>query len=198
MYDKMYEKKFLKRLQNFGLQNIILSYDTLISIIIFFIIYILTNGIIEQTYANQILEQFVNISTSLFTIILAGLAIIVSYSDSRFIYAMKEIKQYDNMITLFQYNLYLPFIIIISSLTLSFIYYNSIVIDSFGNKVTLQGNLDPIILLTGGKLLEESVLNILNTAGDNPFIFNLGHGIIKETPIENVEKLSRIIKKYER
>ncbi len=70
--------------------------------------------------------------------------------------------------------------------------------DSFGDKVVLQGNLDPAILLAGGKILEESVIKILKTAGDNPFIFNLGHGIIKETPIEHVAFLSKLVKTYER
>jgi len=73
-----------------------------------------------------------------------------------------------------------------------------IAVDSFGSKVTLQGNLDPVILLAGGKILEESIIKILDTTKNNPFIFNLGHGVIKETPIEHIEQLARIVKRYER
>ena len=71
-------------------------------------------------------------------------------------------------------------------------------VNNFGDKVTLQGNLDPVILLTGGKVLEEAVIDILKTAGNNPFIFNLGHGIIKETPPEHVAQLAKLVKNYAR
>jgi len=62
--------------------------------------------------------------------------------------------------------------------------------------VTVQGNLSPEILLTGGAILEKEIDNILRDAGAAPFIFNLGHGIIKETPIAHVEYLSRRLKEY--
>jgi len=56
-------------------------------------------------------------------------------------------------------------------------------------KVTLQGNLDPAVLLAGGKAQKEAVARILETLGDGPFIFNLGHGIDKNTPPEHVTQL---------
>lgn len=58
----------------------------------------------------------------------------------------------------------------------------------------VQGNLDPIALLTGGEALEKSTAHILETFSDRPHIFNLGHGIIKETPIEHVEKLLTLVR----
>lgn len=69
---------------------------------------------------------------------------------------------------------------------------------TFGSKVTLQGNLDPIALLAGGKTLEGEIKRILAEAGKTPFIFNLGHGVIKETPPEHVAQLARILKNYSR
>ena len=60
----------------------------------------------------------------------------------------------------------------------------------------VQGNLDPVTLLTGGEGLERSANHILEIFGDQPFIFNLGHGIIKETPPEHVAKLSDIIRNF--
>jgi uroporphyrinogen decarboxylase len=60
--------------------------------------------------------------------------------------------------------------------------------------LTLQGNLDPQILLAGGDELEQATKHILNTMRDRPFIFNLGHGIIKETPPEHVAHLLSVIK----
>lgn len=58
----------------------------------------------------------------------------------------------------------------------------------------VQGNLDPIALLTGGAALEQSTAHILDVFKDRPHIFNLGHGIIKETPIEHVEKLLKLVR----
>jgi uroporphyrinogen decarboxylase len=53
----------------------------------------------------------------------------------------------------------------------------------------LQGNLDPIALVAGGDALARAVDDILDATPDVPFIFNLGHGILPETPIEHVEQL---------
>jgi uroporphyrinogen decarboxylase len=58
----------------------------------------------------------------------------------------------------------------------------------------LQGNLDPLVLLAGGSVLQENVARILRTTRDAPFIFNLGHGILKETPIAHVEELVRLVR----
>jgi len=53
----------------------------------------------------------------------------------------------------------------------------------------VQGNLDPIVLLAGGDALDRAVDAILAGLGDGRFIFNLGHGILPETPIAHVERL---------
>ena len=55
--------------------------------------------------------------------------------------------------------------------------------------VTLQGNLDPLLLVAGGAAMDQAVARILDTLGAGPFIFNLGHGITPETPPEHVERL---------
>jgi uroporphyrinogen decarboxylase len=56
-----------------------------------------------------------------------------------------------------------------------------------GHKVALQGNMDPLILLSTPKRIEEEVADILQRYGDHPgHVFNLGHGILPATPIENV------------
>ncbi len=54
-----------------------------------------------------------------------------------------------------------------------------------------QGNLDPEILLKGGKNLDEAIIKIKNQTSGHPHIFNLSHGIIKETPIAHVEQLMK-------
>ncbi len=54
---------------------------------------------------------------------------------------------------------------------------------------TIQGNLDPLALLAGGAALDCATDAILETFGRRPFIFNLGHGILPDTPIAHVERL---------
>ena len=53
----------------------------------------------------------------------------------------------------------------------------------------LQGNLDPLLLLAGGDALAERARAILAALAGRPHIFNLGHGIHKDTPIAHVERL---------
>lgn len=53
----------------------------------------------------------------------------------------------------------------------------------------VQGNLDPLALIAGGATLDRAVDEILEALAGRPHIFNLGHGILPDTPIENVERL---------
>jgi uroporphyrinogen decarboxylase len=53
----------------------------------------------------------------------------------------------------------------------------------------VQGNLDPLALLAGGAALDRETDAILEHFGDGPLIFNLGHGILPETPIAHVERM---------
>jgi uroporphyrinogen decarboxylase len=54
---------------------------------------------------------------------------------------------------------------------------------------TVQGNLDPLVLLAGGAALDHATDAILEAFGRRPFIFNLGHGILPDTPLGHVERL---------
>jgi len=58
----------------------------------------------------------------------------------------------------------------------------------------LQGNLDPLALIAGGELLEDAVKRVLDAFAGRPHIFNLGHGILQDTPIANVEQLIGLVK----
>ena len=53
----------------------------------------------------------------------------------------------------------------------------------------VQGNLDPLVLLVGGAALDRSIDAILEAFASGPFIFNLGHGVLPETPVAHVERL---------
>jgi len=69
---------------------------------------------------------------------------------------------------------------------------------SNNRKVCLQGNLDPEILLEGGEKMIVKTHNILESCSNINHIFNLGHGIIKETPIENIELLIKTIRNWKK
>lgn len=53
----------------------------------------------------------------------------------------------------------------------------------------VQGNLDPLALVAGGDALDNATDAILQAFAGGPFIFNLGHGVLPETPLANVERL---------
>jgi uroporphyrinogen decarboxylase len=60
--------------------------------------------------------------------------------------------------------------------------------------VPVQGHLDPQILRAGGPELERETEAILAAFGDAPFVFNLGHGILPDTPIAHVERLLKAVR----
>jgi uroporphyrinogen decarboxylase len=59
---------------------------------------------------------------------------------------------------------------------------------------TVQGNLDPLRLVAGGSQMEDRARQIIAAFADRPHIFNLGHGIVPETPIAHVERLVELVK----
>ncbi|WP_374529876.1 uroporphyrinogen decarboxylase [Novosphingobium sp.] len=58
----------------------------------------------------------------------------------------------------------------------------------------VQGNLDPLLLLSGGAEMEKQALRVLEAFADRPHVFNLGHGIGQTTPLENVSELLGIVR----
>lgn len=60
----------------------------------------------------------------------------------------------------------------------------------------VQGNLDPLRLIAGGKALSEGVDAILKALGRGPLIFNLGHGITPETPIDHVRAMVEQVRSF--
>jgi uroporphyrinogen decarboxylase len=62
------------------------------------------------------------------------------------------------------------------------------------SRLPVQGNLDPLALLAGGVALDRAVDVVLEAFAGEPFIFNLGHGIVPETPIEHVEQMLRRVR----
>jgi uroporphyrinogen decarboxylase len=62
----------------------------------------------------------------------------------------------------------------------------------------VQGNLDPLALLAGGASLDREIDAVLASFSDRPFIFNLGHGILPETPIPHVERMIARVREFRR
>ncbi|MBF0093963.1 MAG: uroporphyrinogen decarboxylase [Alphaproteobacteria bacterium] len=62
----------------------------------------------------------------------------------------------------------------------------------------LQGNLDPMLLVLGGRVMEERIDVILTSLGQGRFIFNLGHGIVPQTPPEHVIALIQRLRAFKR
>ena len=60
--------------------------------------------------------------------------------------------------------------------------------------VPVQGNLDPAFLLAGGKQMEIEARHVIEQLSAGPFVFNLAHGINKETPPAHVERLAELIR----
>ena len=66
-----------------------------------------------------------------------------------------------------------------------------------GHDRSVQGNLDPIVLLTDPQTIAKHAMNILQKAAHRPgYIFNLGHGILPQTPVENVIALVETVKSF--
>ena len=68
------------------------------------------------------------------------------------------------------------------------------VCDALPQSIVTQGNLDPMVLVEGGSRLDDAVAQILDTTRSRRHIFNLGHGIVPQTPVEHVARVLQAIK----
>ena len=64
------------------------------------------------------------------------------------------------------------------------------------SKVAVQGNLDPLALIAGGAALDRAIDDVLANYADGRLIFNLGHGILPQTPIAHVEQMVKRVREY--
>ena len=61
-------------------------------------------------------------------------------------------------------------------------------------KLAVQGNLDPLAVVAGGAAMRDEATYVLNAVRGRPFIFNLGHGIVPQTPPEHVAALLELVR----
>jgi len=64
------------------------------------------------------------------------------------------------------------------------------------NRVAVQGNLDPLALIAGGAALDRAIDDVLENYAGGRLIFNLGHGILPETPIAHVEQMIKRVRAF--
>jgi uroporphyrinogen decarboxylase len=62
--------------------------------------------------------------------------------------------------------------------------------------ICVQGNLDPIMVVAGGAAMEREATRILDKLGHGPFVFNLGHGVVPQTPPDNVARLVEVVRSW--
>ena len=63
----------------------------------------------------------------------------------------------------------------------------------FKGQLPVQGNLDPILLQIGGEPMRRAVKELCTTLAGGPYIFNLGHGVLPDTPVEHVAEMARML-----
>ncbi len=66
--------------------------------------------------------------------------------------------------------------------------------DNLQSKIAVQGNLDPMHMVTGGDMLVSETQRLLDILGGGRYIFNLGHGITPQGDPKNIEKMLRVIR----
>jgi uroporphyrinogen decarboxylase len=82
----------------------------------------------------------------------------------------------------------------VSAIGIDWTFARSIARDALQSRVPVQGNIDPLALVAGGAGLDHEVDDVMKELGGGPLIFNLGHGILPETPIANVERMLKRVR----
>jgi uroporphyrinogen decarboxylase len=72
----------------------------------------------------------------------------------------------------------------------------SLIRERVQSRVAVQGNLDPLALIAGGAALDRAIDDVLENYASGRLIFNLGHGILPETPIAHVEQMTKRVRAY--
>jgi uroporphyrinogen decarboxylase len=82
----------------------------------------------------------------------------------------------------------------VSAIGIDWTFERSIARDMLQSRMPVQGNVDPLALLAGGAALDREVDDVMKVLGGGPLVFNLGHGILPDTPIANVERMLKRVR----
>jgi len=83
----------------------------------------------------------------------------------------------------------------VNAIGIDWTFERAIAREALQSRVPVQGNVDPLALLSGGAALDREVDDVLRHLGDGPLIFNLGHGILPDTPIAHVERMLKRVRR---
>jgi hypothetical protein len=128
----MNNSRFFGRLSNFGITRIIFSADLLLAIIATLLFFIFSNYCSDIRVFPKLIDDIFSVFLTLITIVIAGFAIIVSFTDKKFIAFLKKAKVYENIIFQFEFDIYLIAIGILLSLlyknflNIEFVYFLTI------------------------------------------------------------------------
>jgi len=113
-----YEKRFLKRLYSLGIDGLLKSFDMFFGMLSLVVLLFVFDGSFPEESTGPLLQIFSTVSATLFALVLTGLTIITSFTDKLFLYAWQDVGEFENIITTFQYNLFLPAAVLLLSLIL--------------------------------------------------------------------------------
>jgi uroporphyrinogen decarboxylase len=82
----------------------------------------------------------------------------------------------------------------VNAIGIDWTFARAIARDVLQPRLAVQGNVDPLALLAGGAALDREVDDVMATLGQGRLIFNLGHGILPETPIAHVERMLKRVR----
>ena len=119
----MVTKRSLNRLQKYGISRLILSVEVIIPIIIILILLYIIGISPTEEQMNSFVEGGTNVSISLIAIIIAGISIIVSFSDQQFLSFLQENDIYDRVLFIFEYTAYIAILSSILGITIQTIGY---------------------------------------------------------------------------
>jgi len=68
--------------------------------------------------------------------------------------------------------------------------------ENLSPSLAIQGGIDPAFMITGGSSLKNEIDHYMQNFTERPYIFNLGHGILPSTPIENVKQAIKTVRAY--
>ena len=83
----------------------------------------------------------------------------------------------------------------VSAIGIDWTFERTIARDALQSRVPVQGNVDPLALLAGGSALDREVDDVMRHLGDGPLIFNLGHGILPDTPVAHVDRMLKRVRR---
>jgi len=122
----MKNKHFSQRLTNFGIRRILKSLDFIISLLILLFL-LLTSSNTLLKINKEFVDTSIHIAVSLAALIIAAFSILVSFSNREFVTFLKELKIYDKILFLFEWNIYVAIITVMVGVLINYFIASSLI-----------------------------------------------------------------------